>query len=288
MKGRDEGSSKLGEVFGYHDWLQDDGVHDKMLSNSLLDSIDEDHILRRLRERIDSGGTETIKIEVRYENLSVEGCMFVGHRAHPSLYNVTFNAIEAIHSSYLYDSKDCRSMILMFYVCSGGTETIKIEVRAHYDHLGSLLQKRKNVNTLRSITGIIKPSRMTLLLGPPGAGKTTLLLALAGKLDKDLNVSGNITYCGHQLSEFIPQRTCTYISPNNLHTGEMTVRETLNFSGRCLGVGPRYRLLSEILKKEKEAENSFMNTTTLPGTETNLITDYVLKADCNLIPHVPF
>ncbi|PWA42502.1 plant PDR ABC transporter associated [Artemisia annua] len=118
---------------------------------------------------------------------------------------------------------------------------------------------------------------MTLLLGPPGAGKTTLLLALAGKLDKDLNVSGNITYCGHQLSEFIPQRTCTYISPNNLHTGEMPVRETLNFSGRCLGVGPRYRLLSEILKKEKEAENSFMNTTTLSGTETNLITDYVLK-----------
>jgi len=29
---------------------------------------------------------------------------------------------------------------------------------------------------------------MTLLLGPPGAGKSTLLLALAGKLDADLEV----------------------------------------------------------------------------------------------------
>ncbi|MFS8007349.1 putative ABC-2 type transporter, plant PDR ABC transporter associated [Helianthus anomalus] len=48
-------------------------------------------------------------------------------------------------------------------------------------------------------------------------------------------VSGDVSYCGHQLSEFIPQRTCAYISPHNLHTGEMTVRETLEFSGRCLG-----------------------------------------------------
>ena len=30
--------------------------------------------------------------------------------------------------------------------------------------------------------------RMTLLLGPPASGKTTLLLALAGKLDKELQV----------------------------------------------------------------------------------------------------
>ncbi|PWA63814.1 plant PDR ABC transporter associated [Artemisia annua] len=151
MKGRDDGSPKLGELLGYHDWLQDDRVHDKMLLNCQLDSIDEDHILRRLREIIDSGGTETTKIEVRYENLSVERCMFVGHRAHPSLYNVTFNAIQ--HATIIW---------------------------ARY-------LKKKNVNTLRSITGIIKPSRMTLLLGPPGAGKTTLLLALAGKLDQDLN-----------------------------------------------------------------------------------------------------
>ncbi|XP_076883174.1 ABC transporter G family member 39-like isoform X1 [Bidens hawaiensis] len=118
---------------------------------------------------------------------------------------------------------------------------------------------------------------MTLLLGPPGAGKTTLLLALAGKLDHDLKVSGNVTYCGHHLHEFIPQRTCAYVSPNNLHTGEMTVRETLGFSGRCLGVGPRYKLLTDMLKMEKEVDpdiNAFMNVT---GSETNLITDYVLK-----------
>lgn len=39
-------------------------------------------------------GIETPKIEVRYENLSVEGNAYVGDRALPSLYNATFNSIE--------------------------------------------------------------------------------------------------------------------------------------------------------------------------------------------------
>jgi ABC-type sugar transport system ATPase subunit len=82
--------------------------------------------------------------------------------------------------------------------------------------------------------------RMTLLLGPPGSGKTTLLRALAGKLDEDLKVLGKVTYNGHRMNEFVPQRTAAYISQHDLHIGEMTVRETLAFSARCQGVGTRY------------------------------------------------
>lgn len=44
------------------------------------------------------------------------------------------------------------------------------------------------IHILKNVTGIVKPSRITLLLGPPGCGKTTLLLALAGKLNKNLKV----------------------------------------------------------------------------------------------------
>lgn len=60
--------------------------------------------------------------------------------------------------------------------------------------------KKRVANILKDVSGIIKPSRMTLLLGPPSSGKTTLLQALAGKLDKDLRVSGTgrVTYNGHQ------------------------------------------------------------------------------------------
>lgn len=53
-------------------------------------------------------------------------------------------------------------------------------------------------------------------------------------------VTGNVTYNGHELHEFVPQKTAVYISQYDLHIGEMTVRETLEFSARCQGVGPRY------------------------------------------------
>lgn len=225
------------------------------LSQSKLDRVmelvDEDHekFLKRLRERMDRVGIETPKIEVKYENLSVEGDVYVGHRALPSLFNTTFNSIESALGL-----------------------------------IGIVPSKKRKVKILQSISGIVKPSRLTLLLGPPGGGKTTLLLALAGKLDHDLKVSGNVSYCGHQLFEFIPQRTCAYVSPHNLHTGEMTVRETLDFSGRCLGTGARSRLLTDILKKEKEQGiepdpdiDAFMKATSLSGQKTSLITNYIIK-----------
>ncbi|KAK6942636.1 ABC-2 type transporter [Dillenia turbinata] len=146
--------------------------------------------------------------------------------------------------------------------------------------------KKRVIKILQGVSGIVKPSRMTLLLGPPSSGKTTLLLALAGKLDDDLRVNGKVTYCGHEMHEFVPQRTCAYISQHDLHYGEMTVRETLDFSGRCLGVGTRYEMLAELSRREKEAGvkpdpeiDAFMKATALSGQKTSLVTDYVLKDD---------
>ncbi|KAL0305352.1 UNVERIFIED_CONTAM: ABC transporter G family member 24 [Sesamum calycinum] len=54
--------------------------------------------------------------------------------------------------------------------------TIEIAFR---DLMVTLKQKKKHL--LRSVTGEIRPGRITALMGPSGAGKTTLLSALAGK-----------------------------------------------------------------------------------------------------------
>lgn len=98
---------------------------------------------------------------------------------------------------------------------------------------------------------------MTLLLGPPGSGKTSLLLALAGKLDSELKVTGKVTFNGHGMNEFVAQRTAAYISQHDLHIAEMTVRETLAFSARVQGVGTRYGI--KVYKNQKARSNFFVN-----------------------------
>ncbi|PIA39226.1 hypothetical protein AQUCO_02700421v1 [Aquilegia coerulea] len=228
------------------------GAQDKkQLMESILRVVENDNerFLRRLRNRTDRVGIEIPTIEVRFEHLSIEADAYIGSRAIPTLLNATLNAIEVLLG------------------------------------LVRLSKSNKRINKiLRNVSGIVKPSRMTLLLGPPGSGKTTLLQALSGRLDKGLRVKGNVTYCGHEFCEFVPQKTCAYISQNDLHFGEMTVRETLDFSGRCLGVGTRYDLLMELSRREKEAGikpdpeiDAFMKATALAGQETSLVTDYVLK-----------
>lgn len=52
--------------------------------------------------------------------------------------------------------------------------------------------------------------------------------------------AGKVSYNGHGMNEFVPQRTSAYVSQNDVHLGELTVRETLAFSARVQGVGPQY------------------------------------------------
>jgi len=49
-----------------------------------------------------------------------------------------------------------------------------------------------------------------------------------------------VTYNGHGMNEFVPQRTAAYIGQNDVHIGEMTVRETFAYAARFQGVGSRY------------------------------------------------
>ncbi|GLJ18634.1 hypothetical protein SUGI_0332070 [Cryptomeria japonica] len=111
------------------------------------------------------------------------------------------------------------------------------------------------------------------------SGKTTLLLAFTGKLDKSLRVDGSVTFNGHNMEEFVPQRTSAYISQHDMHIRDMTVRETLDFSAHFLGVGYRYDVSTELSRPEKEEGikldpdiDIFMKATAMEGQKSNLIT----------------
>ncbi|KAJ4718269.1 Pleiotropic drug resistance ABC transporter [Melia azedarach] len=211
--------------------------------------VDNEKFLLKFRNRIDRVGIDLPTIEVRFEHLNVEAEAQVASRALPTFFNFFFNIVEGFLNS-----------------------------------LHVLSSKKRHLTILKDVSGIIKPSRMTLLLGPPGSGKTTLLLALAGKLDPTLEFSGRVTYNGHDMNEFVPQRTAAYISQHDVHIGEMTVRETLAFSARCQGVGSRYDMLSELARREKSANikpdpdiDVFMKATAIEGQEASVNTDYILK-----------
>ena len=116
---------------------------------------DNERFLKKLRARIDRAGIQIPTAEVRFRDLSVEAECHVGTRALPTLANAALDTAE--------------SLLGRLGVNLGG--------------------KRRPLRILKDVSGVVRPSRMTLLLGPPSSGKTTLLLALAGKLDPSLEVS---------------------------------------------------------------------------------------------------
>ncbi|MCO5548613.1 hypothetical protein L7F22_002073 [Adiantum nelumboides] len=87
------------------------------------------------------------------------------------------------------------------------------------------------------------------------------MLALAEKLSSDLQDSGNVTYNGHKLQEFIPQRTSAYISQHDTQYGMLTVRETFDFTG---------------IKPDVDMD-VFMKAKSIEGQQRSIITDYTLK-----------
>ncbi|KAK1575446.1 hypothetical protein Q3G72_005536 [Acer saccharum] len=97
--------------------------------------------------------------------------------------------------------------------------------------------------------------------------------------------------CGYRCPErkgtadFLQEKTSAYVSQNDGHLGDLTVKETLDYSARFQGVGFRYDLVKELSNREKGAGIHpeadvylFMKATAvLEGAESNLIIDYTLK-----------
>ncbi|TXG71484.1 hypothetical protein EZV62_000063 [Acer yangbiense] len=222
----------------------------RMFIEKLIKHIENDNLrlLQKIRKRVDKVGVQLPTVEVRYKNLSVEAeCEVVHGKPLPTLWNTT------------------KGMLSGFTSLFGSKQEAKLRI-------------------IKDVSGIIKPGRMTLLLGHPGCGKTTFLSALSGNLSHSLKVSGEVSYNGYRLEEFVPQKTSAYISQYDLHIPEMKVRETLDFSASCQGIGDRAGIMMEVSKREKQAGivpdpdiDAYMKAISVEGLKSTLQTDYMLK-----------
>ncbi|KAL0407094.1 UNVERIFIED_CONTAM: ABC transporter G family member 28 [Sesamum latifolium] len=116
--------------------------------------------------------------------------------------------------------------------------TIEIAFR---DLMVTLKEKKKHL--LRSVTGEIRPGRITALMGPSGAGKTTLLSALAGKT-VGCSIAGLILINGKVESIRSYKKIVGFVPQDDVVHGNLTVEENIWFSANC-------RLSADLPKADK-------------------------------------
>ncbi|GMI92351.1 ATP-binding cassette G15 [Hibiscus trionum] len=93
---------------------------------------------------------------------------------------------------------------------------------------------------LQGLSGYAEPGRIMAIMGPSGSGKSTLLDSLAGRLARNVVMTGNILLNGKKRMEY---GGVAYVTQEDVMLGTLTVRETLTYSAHL-------RLPSNLTKDE--------------------------------------
>eukprot|EP00192_Tetraselmis_astigmatica_P001759 CAMPEP_0117657340 /NCGR_PEP_ID=MMETSP0804-20121206/5278_1 /TAXON_ID=1074897 /ORGANISM="Tetraselmis astigmatica, Strain CCMP880" /LENGTH=1545 /DNA_ID=CAMNT_0005463787 /DNA_START=295 /DNA_END=4932 /DNA_ORIENTATION=- len=145
---------------------------------------------------------------------------------------------------------------------AGRIQTVATTIKAGVE----VGKKQPKKMLLNNATGVLKPGRSTLLIGPPGGGKSVFMKALSGRLTgdkKDLKITGSLLYNGHRQDEFYIENSSAYVEQIDNHFPTLTVRETLEFAKQCqrgTGEGSIVATVKKLLahRKELKAQSSFV------------------------------
>ncbi|KAG5043644.1 hypothetical protein JHK87_007559 [Glycine soja] len=248
----------------------------RALLERLVRTVEDDNekFLLKLRNRIDRVGIHLPTVEVRFENLNVEAEVHVGTRASPTFFNFMFNIVEGL-----------------------------------LNFLHILPSRKQHITIIRDVSGIIKPGRMTLLLGPPSSGKTTLLLALAAKLDPKLKAVATEGQKANLITDYVLRilglETCADTIIGNemlrgisggqkkrLTTGEMLVGPTKALFMDEISTGLDSSTTFQIVNSVKQCVHILKGTAVIsllqPTPETyNLFDDIILLSDSHIVYQGP-
>ncbi|KAL0390792.1 UNVERIFIED_CONTAM: ABC transporter G family member 15 [Sesamum calycinum] len=81
---------------------------------------------------------------------------------------------------------------------------------------------------LNGLNGYAEPGRIMAIMGPSGSGKSTLLDSLAGRLSRNVVMTGNILLNGKKRR--LDYGVVAYVTQEDVLLGTLTVRETLTYS----------------------------------------------------------
>ncbi|KAJ3270614.1 hypothetical protein HDV01_007547, partial [Terramyces sp. JEL0728] len=121
-------------------------------------------------------------------------------------------------------AEDLDALVQAFHKGLNGRE---IAMDFKFENMGLTLPSGKTI--LQGVSGIIKSSRMTAIMGPSGAGKTTFMNVLCGKVsrtDGKLYVSGKEA----EIHEF--KKMIGYVPQEDVMIRQLTVRDVLTHSAR--------------------------------------------------------
>ncbi|XP_051142584.1 ABC transporter G family member 15-like isoform X2 [Andrographis paniculata] len=82
---------------------------------------------------------------------------------------------------------------------------------------------------LNRMNGYAQPGRFMAIMGPSGSGKSTLLDSLAGRLARNVVMTGDILLNGKK-KQRLDHGVVAYVTQEDVLLGTLTVRETLTFS----------------------------------------------------------
>ncbi|CAL9071458.1 unnamed protein product [Musa acuminata var. zebrina] len=124
------------------------------------------------------------------------------------------------------------------HVASAAAYLVWEDLTAVLPNYGGARQPKKLIDGL---SGYAVPGRIMAIMGPSGSGKSTLLDSLAGRLGRNVVLTGRVLLNGKKRR--LDYGVVAYVRQENVFLGTLTVRETITYSAHL-------RLPATMSKKE--------------------------------------
>ncbi|XP_022153001.1 ABC transporter G family member 15-like [Momordica charantia] len=115
----------------------------------------------------------------------------------------------------------------------GGEEALRRGTYLVWEDLTVVLPNFRDGPTKRLLNGLrgyAEPGRIMAIMGPSGSGKSTLLDTLAGRLSKNVVMTGNVFLNGKKRK--LGHGDVAYVTQEDILLGTLTVRETISYSAQ--------------------------------------------------------